>query len=47
MAQSAEAKFGTVKKGSTLKFKVYEDDGTANITILKKKLTITKNNDGT
>ena len=47
MAQSAEAKFGTVKKSSTLKFKVYEDDGTANITILKKKLNITKNNDGT
>lgn len=47
MAQSAEAKFGTVKKSSTLKFKVYEDDGSANITILKKKLNITKNNDGT
>lgn len=47
MAQRAEAKFGTVKKSSTLKFKVYEDDGTANITILKKKLNITKNNDGT
>ncbi len=44
IAQPAESKFGTVKKGATLKFFVYEDDGTVDITILKRKLTITGTN---
>lgn len=35
-------KVGNVEKGSTLKFKVYEDDGEARLYIAKKKITVNK-----
>ena len=44
-AQSGEKK-GNVEKGSSLKFKLYEDDGTAKLYIYKRSLSITDNNDG-